>query len=217
MQIYRSREVGQSYITSVGTTLLAIGHALWLMVKIRPQVILCNGPGTCIPICAIAFVFKILGIRWSYIFYVESIARVKRLSLSGLLLYKLYMETLLNKKSVKQALGVGDIEFVSCSTTVYTAMLVDWVRNLEAAPFEVDGSEAGLRKICGPLSFLKSRKKQKQITLLIFETEYYEFALRGDGCVAMSKQVHDAGHMVPMDQPKAALENAKEMDGCHTF
>ncbi|KAJ8441023.1 hypothetical protein Cgig2_021387 [Carnegiea gigantea] len=89
MQIYRSREVGQSYITSVGTTLVAIAHALWLMIKIRPQVILCNGPGTCIPICGIAFLFKVLGIRWSTIFYVESIARVKRLSLSGLLLYKL--------------------------------------------------------------------------------------------------------------------------------
>ncbi|CAI9098253.1 OLC1v1034869C1 [Oldenlandia corymbosa var. corymbosa] len=91
MQIYRSREVGQSYLTSVGTTLLAIAHALWLMIKIRPQVILCNGPGTCIPICVIAFIFKVFGIRWSYIFYVESIARVKRLSLSALLLYKLRM------------------------------------------------------------------------------------------------------------------------------
>lgn len=39
MQIYRSREVGQSYITSVGTTLVAIAHALWLMIKIRPQVV----------------------------------------------------------------------------------------------------------------------------------------------------------------------------------
>ncbi|KHN22279.1 UDP-N-acetylglucosamine transferase subunit ALG14 [Glycine soja] len=34
---------------------------------------------------------EILGIRWSSIFYVESIARVRRLSLSGLLLYKLRM------------------------------------------------------------------------------------------------------------------------------
>ncbi|CAI9760119.1 unnamed protein product [Fraxinus pennsylvanica] len=91
MQIYRSREVGQSYITSIGTTVVAIVHALWLMVKMRPQVILCNGPGTCIPLCAIAFIFKVLGIRWSSIFYVESIARVRRLSLSGLLLYKLHM------------------------------------------------------------------------------------------------------------------------------
>ncbi|KAJ4703803.1 UDP-N-acetylglucosamine transferase subunit ALG14 [Melia azedarach] len=89
MQIYRSREVGQSYITSVWTTLLATAHALWLMIKIRPQVVLCNGPGTCIPLCVIAFLFKVMGIRWSSIFYVESIARVKKLSLSGLLLYKL--------------------------------------------------------------------------------------------------------------------------------
>lgn len=91
MQIYRSREVGQSYITSVGTTLVAIAHALWLMIKTRPQVILCNGPGTCIPLCVIAFLFKVLGIKWSSIFYVESIARVRKLSLSGLLLYKLHM------------------------------------------------------------------------------------------------------------------------------
>ncbi|KAL0659319.1 hypothetical protein Bca4012_079904 [Brassica carinata] len=90
-QIYRSREVGQSYVTSVWTTIVAIVHALWLMIRIRPQVILCNGPGTCIPLCVIAFLFKVLGIRWSSIFYVESVARVKKLSLSGLLLYNLRM------------------------------------------------------------------------------------------------------------------------------
>ncbi|KAE8674224.1 purine permease family protein [Hibiscus syriacus] len=89
MQIYRSREVGQSYVTSVWTTLVATVRALWLMIKIRPQVVLCNGPGTCFPLCLIAFIFKVTGIRWSSIFYVESIARVKKLSLSGLLLYKL--------------------------------------------------------------------------------------------------------------------------------
>ncbi|KAI4386067.1 hypothetical protein MLD38_004034 [Melastoma candidum] len=61
------------------------------MIQLRPQVIICNGPGTCIPLCRIAFVFKVIGIRWSSIFYVESIARVRRLSLSGLLLYKLRM------------------------------------------------------------------------------------------------------------------------------
>ncbi|XP_048447100.1 UDP-N-acetylglucosamine transferase subunit ALG14 isoform X2 [Pyrus x bretschneideri] len=88
MQIYRSREVGQSYFTSVLTTLTALAHGLWLMIRIRPQ-ILCNGPGTCVPLCVIAFIFKVVGIRWSSVFYVESIARVQRLSLSGLLLYKL--------------------------------------------------------------------------------------------------------------------------------
>lgn len=41
------------------------------------------------------------------------------------------MEKFLDQKSVRTALGVGDIDFVSCSTTVYQAMLVDWMRNLE--------------------------------------------------------------------------------------
>lgn len=41
------------------------------------------------------------------------------------------MEKFLNQKPVREALGVGDIEFVSCSPTVYQAMLVDWMRNLE--------------------------------------------------------------------------------------
>ncbi|PNY08099.1 serine carboxypeptidase 49-like protein [Trifolium pratense] len=131
------------------------------------------------------------------------------------------MEKFLDQQSVRDSLGVGKIRFVSCSTEVYAAMLVDWMRNLEVgipallddgikllvyageydlicnwlgnsrwvhamkwsgqkefvaspdAPFIVNGSEAGLLKNYGPLSFLK---------------------------------VHDAGHMVPMDQPKAALE-----------
>ncbi|KAF7820179.1 serine carboxypeptidase-like [Senna tora] len=135
------------------------------------------------------------------------------------------MEKFLNLKSVRDTLGVGNIDFVSCSPTVYEAMLMDWMRNLEVGipalledgihllvyageydlicnwlgnskwvhamewsgqkefvaspevPFVVDGSEAGLLKSHGSLSFLK---------------------------------VHDAGHMVPMDQPKAALEMLKK-------
>ncbi|PSR98016.1 Serine carboxypeptidase-like [Actinidia chinensis var. chinensis] len=134
------------------------------------------------------------------------------------------MEKFLKQKTVRDSLGVGNINFVSCSPTVYEAMLMDWMRNLEVGipalledgiqllvyageydlicnwlgnsrwvhamewtgqkdfvasvevPFEVDGSEAGLLKSHGSLSFLK---------------------------------VHDAGHMVPMDQPKASLEMLK--------
>lgn len=41
------------------------------------------------------------------------------------------MEKFLNQQSVRETLGVGDIEFVSCSPTVYRAMLVDWMRNSE--------------------------------------------------------------------------------------
>lgn len=41
------------------------------------------------------------------------------------------MENFLNLKTTRDALGVGDIDFVSCSTTVYQAMLTDWMQNLE--------------------------------------------------------------------------------------
>lgn len=41
------------------------------------------------------------------------------------------VENLLNEQSVRDALGVGDIEYVSCSTTVYEAMVTDRMRNLE--------------------------------------------------------------------------------------
>ena len=41
------------------------------------------------------------------------------------------VEKFLNQKSVRDSLGVGKINFVSCSTEVYMAMLVDWMRNLE--------------------------------------------------------------------------------------
>ncbi|GKV01294.1 hypothetical protein SLEP1_g13858 [Rubroshorea leprosula] len=40
------------------------------------------------------------------------------------------IETFLNEKSVKEALGVGNITFVSCSTDVYVRMEGDWMKNL---------------------------------------------------------------------------------------
>lgn len=41
------------------------------------------------------------------------------------------MEKFLNLESVRDALGVGDIDYVSCSPSVYQAMMMDWMRNLE--------------------------------------------------------------------------------------
>ncbi|XP_074044326.1 UDP-N-acetylglucosamine transferase subunit ALG14 isoform X4 [Macrotis lagotis] len=49
--------------------------------------VLCNGPGTCVPICVSALLLGILGIKKVIIVYVESICRVETLSLSGKILY----------------------------------------------------------------------------------------------------------------------------------
>ncbi|KAK3755308.1 hypothetical protein QZH41_014615 [Actinostola sp. cb2023] len=83
----RSREVRQSWVTSVITTLKAMVASFPLVFKCRPELVIVNGPGTCIPICAAAIVMKILGLQDTTIVYVESVCRVQTLSLSGQILY----------------------------------------------------------------------------------------------------------------------------------
>lgn len=87
VRIPRSREVGQSYVTSVFTTLYSLLFAAAAVLRTRPQLVLVNGPGTCIPICAAALLYRLLGVLDVRIAYVESIARTRRLSLSGRILY----------------------------------------------------------------------------------------------------------------------------------
>ncbi|CAJ0961727.1 unnamed protein product, partial [Mesorhabditis belari] len=62
-RIPRSREVGQSYFTSILTTLVATMHALRIVWNTRPDLVLTNGPGTCIPICVAAFFFDLFRLR----------------------------------------------------------------------------------------------------------------------------------------------------------
>ncbi|WAR23499.1 ALG14-like protein [Mya arenaria] len=86
-EIPRSREVDQSWFTTVLSTLYASLYAFPLVVKLRPEIILCNGPGTCIPICVAGILMKIF--YSTKVIYVESICRVETLSLSGKILYRL--------------------------------------------------------------------------------------------------------------------------------
>lgn len=79
----RSREVGQSYVTSLFTTLFASVYSALHVLRTRPSLLLCNGPGTCIPIAAAALAMRWLGLKHIPIVYVESICRVQSLSLSG--------------------------------------------------------------------------------------------------------------------------------------
>lgn len=87
-KIKRSRHVGQSYLTSIFTTLMAILYSFPLLIKLKPNFLLVNGPGTCIPICFVAFLLSLFRITPKCkIVFVESICRVKHLSLTGKLLY----------------------------------------------------------------------------------------------------------------------------------
>lgn len=88
-RIPRSREVQQSWPSTVLTTLYASWLSFPLTFRVKPDLVLCNGPGTCVPICVSALLLGILGIKKVIIVYVESICRVEHLSLSGKILFHL--------------------------------------------------------------------------------------------------------------------------------
>ncbi|CEF69029.1 UDP-N-acetylglucosamine transferase subunit ALG14 homolog [Strongyloides ratti] len=86
-KIPRSREVGQSYFTSIFSTLKAFFACLKIVFELKPNVLFTNGPGTAIPVVFAVFLFDLLLGRDCRIIFVESFARVKTLSLTGQILY----------------------------------------------------------------------------------------------------------------------------------
>lgn len=87
LRIPRSREVRQSWLSTLFTTLNALAFSFPVVLREKPELVLCNGPGTCIPICLAAFLLKVAGLRDITMVFVESICRVKTLSLSGKIMY----------------------------------------------------------------------------------------------------------------------------------
>lgn len=93
--IPRSREVGQSYLTSIFSSLYSLGAALQVVLHYRPTVVLCNGPGTCIPVAYSALLLQVPGlIPYCSVLFIESFCRVLHLSLTGRLLYPVASKTL---------------------------------------------------------------------------------------------------------------------------
>jgi len=94
-QIYkipRAREVGQSYLSSIFTTLhslLSSFKLILLQPATRPDLLLINGPGTCLPIAFWTFAARILGLSRGRIVFCESFCRVQSLSLTGYILHSL--------------------------------------------------------------------------------------------------------------------------------
>ena len=83
----RSREVKQSWLSTIFTTLFSCIHSFVIVFSTRPELVLVNGPGTCVPICIAAFCCNFCGLSSSTIVFTESFCRVKSLSLTGKLLY----------------------------------------------------------------------------------------------------------------------------------
>ncbi|KRZ06551.1 Cathepsin B-like cysteine proteinase, partial [Trichinella zimbabwensis] len=85
--IRRCREVKQSISNVILPTLVATGQSLVQIWRTKPELLLCNGPGTCLPVCFAVFFVDLLFGRTCRIIYVESVCRVTRLSLTCKILY----------------------------------------------------------------------------------------------------------------------------------
>lgn len=85
-RIPRSRNVNQSYLSSVFSTLYSTLHTIPVVYNFKPNIVLCNGPGTCIPVCVVAFILRCFFIVDCRIIFIESICRVRTMSLTGKIL-----------------------------------------------------------------------------------------------------------------------------------
>ncbi len=91
-KIPRAREVGQSYITSIFTTIHSIlSSAHIVLCKTKPEILIINGPGTCIPIAFWTYIGRMVGICKGKTIFCESFCRVTSLSLTGKILVRLKM------------------------------------------------------------------------------------------------------------------------------
>eukprot|EP00770_Monocercomonoides_exilis_P010136 MONOS_10085.1-p1 / transcript=MONOS_10085.1 / gene=MONOS_10085 / organism=Monocercomonoides_exilis_PA203 / gene_product=Alg14 family oligosaccharide biosynthesis protein / transcript_product=Alg14 family oligosaccharide biosynthesis protein / location=Mono_scaffold00443:6301-7096(+) / protein_length=175 / sequence_SO=supercontig / SO=protein_coding / is_pseudo=false len=89
VRIPRSREVLQGALSAIFPTVKSILASICVVFRYRPEIILCNGPGTCFPICVAAFVLKFFWNSRIKVVFVESYCRVTTLSTTGKLLYYL--------------------------------------------------------------------------------------------------------------------------------
>ncbi|KAL9663140.1 hypothetical protein QQ045_027979 [Rhodiola kirilowii] len=134
------------------------------------------------------------------------------------------MENFLNLDTVREALGVGDIEFVSCSRTVYQAMLNDWMKDYEKVipPLLEEGIKVLIYAgeydlICnwmGNSKWVNAMPWSGQKGFVAANTISYVVDGKEAGLVKSFGpltflKVHNAGHMVPMDQPEISLQMIK--------
>lgn len=89
-KIYRSRNVGQSFFSSIFTTLFALFHAVFIVIKTRPSIVVTNGPGVAVPLLYIGFIFEKLAILSEFkILFIESFCRTTSISLTGVIVEKI--------------------------------------------------------------------------------------------------------------------------------
>ncbi|EPY41621.1 beta-1,4-N-acetylglucosaminyltransferase [Angomonas deanei] len=87
--IPRAREVGQSYFSSIFTTIRSIAACFSVILEEKPDILLLNGPGVCVPVVVASVLLAVIcpwSVRRPYTVYMESFTCLSHLSLTGRLL-----------------------------------------------------------------------------------------------------------------------------------
>lgn len=84
--VSRARRVKQSWLTTPLSVILSCLDAIRFVWHDRPDLVICNGPGTCVVIVLASLLLRYTGVKSSRVIFVESFARVESLSLSGRIL-----------------------------------------------------------------------------------------------------------------------------------
>ncbi|CAA2933752.1 serine carboxypeptidase-like [Olea europaea subsp. europaea] len=130
----------------------------------------------------------------------------------------------LNQESVRQALGVGDIKFVTCNLSVYDSLKTDWMRNYEVVIPALLENGVKLLVYVGEYDLIcnwlgnsrwvdamvwSGQKNFVSAPSVPFKVDGVEAGLQKSSELLTFLKVYNAGHWVPMDQPKASLEMIK--------
>ncbi|ODQ78362.1 glycosyltransferase family 1 protein [Babjeviella inositovora NRRL Y-12698] len=115
MELPRARKVGEPLASSFVSTIISFYKTAVLMAcRVRagqmPSLLVLNGPGTCVPLAYIIFGMHFLGMCRTRIVYVESLARVKKLSVSGLLILPIADRFIVQWGELQKAYG-GRLEY----------------------------------------------------------------------------------------------------------
>lgn len=132
------------------------------------------------------------------------------------------LDTYVNLPDVREALGVGNRQWTECATTVHMMLTDDWMKNLEenipgvlAAGVRVlvyAGNKDFICNVEGNRRWVEKMEWPGQAEFLASPLADWSLS---SGQVAGQARAHggltflsvyDAGHMVPMNQPEAALD-----------
>ncbi|KAH7888744.1 glycosyltransferase family 1 protein [Phlebopus sp. FC_14] len=117
--IPRARRVHQSLLSTPPTALISFLACVYLITfsplvengslrKPYANLLILNGPGTCVSLCAAVMLNKLIGLPSPKMIYVESFARVQTLSLSGRILRHLVDRFVVQWPDLVRAAGYGD-------------------------------------------------------------------------------------------------------------